>query len=104
MSKPAKQRAVPRTRDFFQTAIENRDANRVRELLAAGQKPDAVTARQAVDACIKTSTTAHMKEKPLFGRMPSKKEQEKAAADAQAYYEIAEALLEIGRASCRERV
>jgi len=98
MSKPVKQRAVPRTPALFQTAIENRDATRVRKLLAAGHKPDAASARQAVDACIKTSAKAHMKEKPLFGRMPSKKEQEKAADDAQAYYEVAEALLDGGAA------
>ncbi len=72
------------------------NASRIRELLAAGHKPDASAARQAVDACIKASSTAHMKEKPLFGRMPSKKEQAKAAAEAQAYYEIAELLLEGG--------
>jgi len=40
-----------------------------------------------------------MKKKPLFGRMPSKKEQEKAAAESQAYYEIAESLLDGGAAA-----
>jgi ankyrin repeat protein len=98
MPKPAKQRAVPGIRDFFQTAIENRNLNRVRELLAAGHKPDATAAQQAVDACIKASNKARMKEKPLFGKMPSKKDRERAVNDAQLYYEIAEVLLDAGAA------
>ncbi|HEX5223390.1 MAG TPA: ankyrin repeat domain-containing protein [Verrucomicrobiae bacterium] len=96
MSKPAKKRALPKSPNLFQTVIQNRDVKRVRELLAAGHKPDGSAARQAVDACIKASSTAQMKEKPLFGRMPSKKEQEKAAAEAEACYEIAKLLLEGG--------
>lgn len=96
MSKPSKQRGDSGSRNLFQKAIESRDANQVRELLARGHKPDAAAARQAVDACIKASSIAGMKEKPLFGRMPSKKEQEKAAVEAEAYYEIAEALLKAG--------
>jgi ankyrin repeat protein len=96
MSKSANKRAVPKSGDFFPPAISNRDPKRVRELLAAGHTPDAAAVRQAVDACIQASTTATRKEKPMFGRMPSKKEQERSAADAQAYYEIAEALLDGG--------
>lgn len=95
MSKPTKPHGTSKTGDL-KKAIGEKNASRVRELLVTGHKPDASAARQAVDACIKASSTAHMKEKPLFGRMPSKKEQEKAAAEAQAYYEIAELLLDGG--------
>jgi ankyrin repeat protein len=93
MPKPAKQRGIPKIQDFFESAIANKDVKRVRELLATGHKPDALITEQAVDACILAATRAQTKEKPLFGRMPSKKEQEKAAADAEAYYEIAEAFI-----------
>src|SRR4051812_5593706 len=96
MSNSAKKRAVSKTGNSFQTAISNKDVKRIRELLAAGQKPDAAAAQHAVDACIKASSMAHMKEKPMFGRMPSKKDQERALAEAQAYCEIAEALLDGG--------
>ena len=95
MPRSAKKRAVPGTRDVFQTAIQNRDVNKIRELLAAGHKPNADAARQAVEACITASNTARIKES-LFDKMPSKKAQEKAAADADVYYEIAEALLDGG--------
>lgn len=96
MSKPAKKRRVPGAQELFETAIANRDVKRVRELLAGGHKPDALIAEQAVDACILAANTARMKEKPLFDRLPTKKERERAAADAEASYNISEALLNGG--------
>src|SRR5262249_20191040 len=97
MSKKARKKPVtPNAEVLFRAAIEKGDVSKVRELLAEGHKPDAAAARQAVDACVKAAGTAKIKKRPLFGQMPSKKEQEKAAADAHIYYEIAEALLAAG--------
>src|SRR5262245_39904561 len=97
MSKKAhKQPIAPKAQPLFESAIQKGDVSKVRELLAAGHKPEPVAARQAVDACVKAARTAKMTQAPLFGRMPSKKEQENAAVQADNYYEIAEALLEVG--------
>jgi ankyrin repeat protein len=86
----------PAGSSLCRAAIEKRDAEAIRQLIANGHKPDAAAAHQAVDACNKAFTTAHRTEAPLFGRMPSKKDQEKAAVNAAIYYEIAEALLNAG--------
>jgi ankyrin repeat protein len=94
--KPSKELTASIVQRAFGPAIEKADVRKVRELLASGLKPNQEAARQAVDACIKASSTARQTTRPLFGRMPSKKEQEKAAADAGVYYDIAEALLKAG--------
>ena len=94
--KLSKRHEPPKAQNLFEAAVEKADLAGVRKLLTAGHKPDAEVAQQAVDACIKASGRARMKERPLFGRMPSKKEQEKAAEDADIYCEIAAALLNAG--------
>jgi ankyrin repeat protein len=86
----------PKAQNLFKAVVEKADLTGVRKLLAAGQKPDAAAAREAVDACVKASRAAHTTKRPLFGPMPSKKGQEKAATDADIYYEIAATLLEAG--------
>ena len=93
---PSKHRSGPKAEDLFQPAIRKADLDKIRELLAAGHKPDAAAARQAVDECVRLAGTAAMKKRPWFGRMPTKKEKEKAATAAEIYYEIAKALLEAG--------
>jgi ankyrin repeat protein len=82
--------------NVFQTAVEQGDLNAIQQLIKAGQKPSAAPVAEAAEACNEAFAEAYLDEDGLFRRKTLAKRAARAAATAEKYYEIVEALLNAG--------
>jgi ankyrin repeat protein len=82
--------------DPFSDAVEHGDLGAIRELIKAGHKPSAAAVEEAAEACNDGFAAAYQDEDGLFRKKPSNKAAAKAAARAEKYFEIVEALLKAG--------
>ena len=90
------------SKELLLTAVKAADVATVRKLIVEGVKPDAEATNLAAKECNNAYSMANPTEKPkgglaeLFSRLskqPKKTDRASAAAKADAYYEITEALL-----------
>ena len=96
--KPKKPRSQS-TEVAFDAAVEAGDLAVVRGFIKKGYKPDAQAAELAAMACNEAFANAHMTEAPMFGRKPSRKQQERAGAAVEKYYQMIKALVAAGAPS-----
>lgn len=80
----------------FRKAIETGDVAAVRQLIADGVKPAKDAAEEPAKRCNAAFAVANMREKPMFGKLPTDKQRAEAEAAAQTNYEITAALLAAG--------